>query len=36
MHNKKQYHSKESIMKLQYSNELVQKLGMGDPTTCVY
>ena len=23
-------------MKIQYANEFVQKLGVGDPTTCVY
>ena len=23
-------------MKIKYSNKFVQKLGMGDPTTCVY
>ena len=23
-------------MKIQYENELIQNLGMGDPTTCVY
>ena len=23
-------------MKIQYANEFVQKLDMGDPTTCVY
>ena len=23
-------------MKIQYANELLQKLGMGHPTTCVY
>ena len=29
-------HSKENNMKIQYANEFVQNLGMGDPTTCVY
>ena len=32
----KGYHSKENNMKIKYANNLVQKLVMGDPTTCVY
>ena len=30
------YDSKENNMKMQYANNFVQKLGMGDPSTCVY
>ena len=29
-------HSKENNMEIQYANEFVEQLGMGDPTTCVY
>ena len=29
------YNSKENNTKIQYENESVEKLGMGDPTTCV-
>ena len=36
MYLKKQYHSKENNTKIQYANEFLKKLGMGDPTTCVY
>ena len=32
----KGYHSKEDNMKIQYAYNSVQKLGMCDPTTCVY
>ena len=32
----KGYDPKESNMKIIYANNLVHKLGMGDPTTCVY
>ena len=28
------YPSKEKNMKIQYANEFVENLGMGDPTTC--
>ena len=33
---KQKYHSKENNTKIQYKNEFVEQLGMGDPTTCVY
>ena len=36
MYLKKEYHSKNNNMKIQYANEFVQKLRMSDPTTCVY
>ena len=29
-------HSKENNIKIQYSNETVQNMGMDDPTICVY
>ena len=32
----KENHSEENDMKIQYTNKFVQKLGMSDPTTCVY
>ena len=32
----KGYHSKENNIKIKYANKLVQKLGMGDTTACVY
>ena len=36
MHKRKEYNSKGNNMKIEYANEFVQKLGFGDPTTCVY
>ena len=30
------YRSKENNMIIQYANEFIEKIGMGDPTTCVY
>ena len=36
MYLKNEYHSKENNKKIEYVNEFVQNLGMGDPTTCVY
>ena len=32
----KGFDTKENIIKIKYANNFVQKLGMGDPTTCVY
>ena len=36
IHVLKNNHPKENIMRLQYANDFVQKLGMGDITACVY
>ena len=32
----KQKHSKEEKMKIQYSREFIQNMGLIDPTTCFY
>ena len=36
MYFKKNYDTEENNMRVQYANDFVNKLGMGDPTTCVY
>ena len=33
---KKYYDSKENNMKIQYSHEFIQNMGLSDPTTCFY
>ena len=36
MYLKKVYDTEENNMRIQYANDFVNKLGMGDPTKCVY
>ena len=33
---RKENHSKKENIKIQYKNELIQNMGLGDPLPCVY